>query len=294
MRTFVISTLLAGVLILFWSGCASGPVTPEKAPEPKTEKIETAEPEMKKVTEDVQLVAKRSSYYSDGVLASYSVYTYADEGTEKREEVMYNSGDEVEERIKYTYEKGNLIESRVYNGDGELQYLHQYAYNDSGLLSEDKLLDPKGELQTRQTFDYNRNGNKTKWSVYNGAGALHSYSIYEYKNGLNYRIENYSAAGDLMDYFVIEYNADENPVKRTWYSGSDELEETRAFEYENGALEKETVFRANGSVKRYIEYLNNSYDNPVEVVFMDGSEDIQEQVTYEYINRTRVYYQAVE
>lgn len=289
MRTYVISALLAGALILFWTGCASEPVTPEKAPEPATEKTETAETEMQRVTEDVQLVAKRTSYYPDGVLASYRVYRYADEGTEKREEVMYSFDDEVEERIEYTYANGNMIESRTYNGDGELQRVHQYAYNDSGLPVEDKLLDSKGELQTRQTFEYNRDGKKTKWSVYNGNGALLSYSIYEFENGLNSRIENYSASGVLLDYFVIEYNADEQPVQRTWYNSSDEPEETRTFEYQDGALVKATVLRANGSVKRQIMYANNSYGNPVEVVYMDAGEDILEQLTYEYINRTKVY-----
>ncbi len=294
MRKYLIVTLLAGVLILFWSGCASQPETKEKATEPKVQKTETSEPEMEKVTEDVQLVAKRSSYYSDGVLASYRVYTYADEGSEKREEVMYNSDDEVEERIEYTYERGTLIESRTYNGNGELQRVHQYEYNQEGLLIEDKLLDPKGELQTRQLFEYNQNGKKTKWSIYNSEGTLLSYSIYEYENGLNTRIENYSAAGDLLDYFIIEYNNDGKPENRTWYNGSDEVEETRSFEYEDGALVKETVYRANGSVKRHIVYTNNGYGNPVEVVYMDAGEDILEQVAYEYINRTRVYYQPVE
>ena len=294
MRNYLIVTLLAGVLILFWSGCAGQPETVEKAPEPKTEGVETAEPEMKKVTKDVQLVAKRSSYYPDGVLASYRVYTYADEGTAKREEVMYNSDDEVEERIEYTYEDGNLIESRTYNSDAELQRIHEYAYNDEGLLVEDQLLDPKGELQTRQVFEYNQDGKKTKWSVFNGEGTLLSYSIYEYENGMNTRIENYSAAGDLLDYFVIEYNADGKPVERVWYNGSDELEETRSFEYEDGALVKETVYRANGSVKRQIVYSNNSYGNPVEAVYMDAGDDVLEQLTYEYINRTRIYYEPVE
>jgi len=298
MRKSLILFLLAGALILVWSGCAGQPeaVDKEQAPAVKEEAKDTepAEPEMKKVVEEVQLVSKRSSYYSDGVLASYRVYTYAEEGTEQREEVMYNSDDEVEERITYSYEDGKLIEKQNYNGKGDLQRIHQYAYDENGFLLEDKLVNPKGETQTLQEFEYNSEGKKIKWSVSNGEGALLSYSIYEYEDGLNTKIENFSASGNLLDYFILEYNTGRNPIKRTWYDSDDQIVESRVYEYEEGALKKETLFRANGSVKRHIIYSNNSSGNPVEFVYMDAGENIQEQVTYEYINRTKVSYEPAE
>ncbi|MDZ7794036.1 MAG: hypothetical protein U5P10_10215 [Spirochaetia bacterium] len=312
MRKSLIFVLLAGALVLLWTGCASQPETSEKAPEPKTEaetaeaetaeaetgeaeeSTEATEPELEKVVEEVQLVSKKTTYYSDGVLASYRVYSYADEGTEKREEILYNSDDEIEERIVYTYEGGNLTESRHYNGNNELQRIHQFDYNEEGLLIEDLLLNAKEEQQTRQEFEYNPAGHKSKWLVYNGNDTLMSYSLYEYKDGLNTRIENYSAGNDLLDYFVIEYNSGGKPEKRVWYNSSDQREQSRLYEYENGALVNETLLRANGSVKRKITYVNNSFGNPVEVVYMDAGEDIQEQVTCDYITRSKVSYKVVE
>src|SRR6056297_3604559 len=302
MRKSLIFVLLAGALVLLWSGCASQPETSEKASEATTEAktaeeektTETTEPQLEKVVEEVQLVSKRTTYYSDGVLASYRVYSYADEGTEKREEILYNSEDEAEERIVYTYEDGNLSESRHYNGSNELQRIHQFSYNDEGLLSEDLLLNAKEEQQTRQEYEYNSAGDKSKWLVYNSSDTLMSYSLYEYQDGLNTRIENYSAGNDLLDYFVIEYTSGGKPEKRVWYNSSDQREQSRLYEYEDGALVNETLLRANGSVKRKIVYVNNSFGNPVEVVYMDAGEDIQEQVTYDYITRNKVSYKVVE
>jgi uncharacterized protein YcfL len=296
MRKSLIFVLLAGALVLLWTGCASQPETSEKAPGTKTEakSAEATEPEMEKVVEDVQLVSKRTSYYSDGVLASYRVYSYADEGTEKREEILYNSDDEAEERIVYTYEDGSLTESRHFNGNNELQRIHQFDYNDEGLLSEDLLLNAKEEQQTRQEFEYTTDGRKSKWLVYNGNDTLMSYSLYEYQDGLNTRIESYSAGNELLDYFVIDYTPGGKPEKRVWYNSSDQREQSRLYEYDNGTLVNETVLRANGSVKREIVYTNNSFGNPVEVVYMDAGENIQEQVTYEYITRSKVYYKVVE
>ncbi|HKK64487.1 MAG TPA: hypothetical protein VJ967_01440 [Clostridia bacterium] len=302
MRKSLIFVLLAGALVLLWSGCASQPETSEKASEATTEAktaeeektTETTEPQLEKVVEEVQLVSKRTTYYSDGVLASYRVYSYAEEGTEKREEVLYNSDDEIEERIVYTYEDGRLMESRHYNANNDLQQMHKFDYNDEGLVSEDLLLNAKGEQQTRQEFEYNPAGQKSKWLVYNGNDTLMSYSLYEYQSGLNTRIENYSAGNELLDYFVIEHNSEGKPEERVWYNSSDQREQSRLYEYENGALVNETVLRANGSVKREIVYVNNRVGNPVEVVYMDAGENIQEQVTYEYITRSKVSYKVVE
>ncbi|MCF7915570.1 MAG: hypothetical protein K9L66_10425 [Spirochaetaceae bacterium] len=302
MRKSLICALLAGALVLLWTGCASQPDTSEKVSETKQEAMpaeaeetaEATEPEMEKVVEEVQLVTKRTTYYSDGVLASYRVYSYADEGTEKREEILYNSDDEAEERIVYTYEDGNLTESRHYNGNNELRRIHQFSYNDEGLLSEDLLLNAKEEQQTRQAYEYNSAGHKRKWLVYNSNDTLMSYSLYEYQDGLNTRIENYSAGNDLLDYFVIEYTPAGKPEKRVWYNSSDQREQSRVYEYENKALVNETILRANGSVKRKIVYVNNSFGNPVEVVYMDAGGDIQEQVTYDYITRSKVSYKVVE
>lgn len=296
MRKSFIFVLLALSLVLLGIGCASQPETAEKAIETKAEEktTETAAPEMEKIVEEVQLVSKKTTYYSDGVLASYRVFSYADEGTEKREEVLYNSDDEAEERIVYTYEGGNLVESRHYNGNNELQRIHRFDYNDEGLLIEDLLLNAEEEQQTRQEFEYNPAGRKSKWLVYNSDDTLISYSLYEYQDGLNTRIENYSAGNELLDYFVIEYNSEAKPEKRVWYNSSDQREQSRLYEYENGALVEETLLRANGSVKRKIVYKNNSFGNPVEVVYMDAGDDIQEQVTYEYITRNKVSYRVVE
>ena len=295
--------LLAGFIMIF-SGCVSEDVPPAAAG--KTGESEAGEPEIrtKRVVEEVQLVSRELSYYPDGVLASYRVYTYADEGIQKLEEALYNSDDELLERLVYKYEDGNYRSKQTYeglgellqtyDGNGELQNYHTFKYNDAGLLTEDVLYNLYDEPQTRQVYGYDALGNKTEWKVFNGDGALLSTTEYLYEDGLNTRIENYSPDGTLLDYFQLEYDSSSRLIRRTWYSGEDEVMQVHRYVYENGVLAEERVLRTNGSLKRRIVYTSNRAGYPVEAVYLDGGDNIQEQMAYEYVTRTRITYQKVK
>ena len=304
MKNTLITFVLISLVLFLVFGCTSQPADTTDSTEvdasqqkSKTEKAaekETKEPGVKKVVEEVQLIKKRLSYYSDGVLDDYREYIYAEEGTNLLEEGLYSSEDKLEEKKVYTYQDDLRAKMEIFNEKGDLRSVHEYTYDAKGNMVEDVLYDGEEKLQTRQQYEYNSQGQKTKWSVYGGSGALLSYSEYSYERGLNTRIENFSPGGDLLDYFVIEYNDEDLPVKNTWYSADDDVEEIREFDYAGGALSEEILRRGNGSVKRKILYTNNDKGNPVEAVHKDGGEKVLETVVYEYSTREFEKYVTVE
>lgn len=299
MRKMVFPLLLLAGSLLIFSGCVSRTGSPADGGAGDESRISTV-----REVEEVQLVSRELSYYPDGVLASYRIYTYAEEGTEKLEEALYNSDDEMIERLIFKYEDGNQRSKQTYegfgellqtyDGNGELLNYHAFKYDDDGQMTEDALYNGKDELQTRQEFEYDRRGNKVKWSVFSGDGALLSYTTYEYEEGLNTLIENHGPDGDVPDYFQLEYDQAGRLVKRTWYTGDDQVEQVHVYVYEGDSLAEERILRGNGSVKRRILYTNNSYGYPVEVVYMDGGNKVREIKGYEYVTRTRITYRQVK
>lgn len=260
----------------------------KEAPEKKVKEKEPEEPkyEMREVTEEVEVVKRKLTYFARGVLDRYRVYTYPDEAARVLDEKLYNSEDKLQERVEYRYENGNPAEKAVYDGAGDLQRRHVYSYDDAARLTEDALYNASEELQSRSVYTYDEEGNKVEWRVYDGSGGLLSYTKYIYENGRNTRIENYRPGGAVEDYFVNEFDKKGRKVRSTWYDSSDEVVQYRTFSYEGGALAEEVVHRANGSVKLRIIYTNNDAGNPVKVRYEEADGDVREIINYEYVTRT--------
>lgn len=298
MKKTYIGLLLSAVVLFSMMGCASAPVQSveeavSRAPAPAAEEQKEVT-KTKKIVEEVQIVSKELAYYWDGVLASYRVYKYAEEGVQRLEEILYNSDDEVQEQIVYKYEGGNCRTMQTFNDAGKLQSYHTYRYNSKNQVVEDAYFNARDELQTRQEYEYDADGKKIRWNVYNGDNALLSYTLYLYEGKLNTRVENYSTSDQLLDYFVNEYSPEGNLSRSIWYSENDKVEETREYTYEKAFLVEEKILRGNGSVRRRVQFTNNDSGNPVEKVFLDGGGNIQERVTYEYITRTSIRYETVK
>lgn len=273
-------------------GCAGVPEEAEEAAEPVS--AEEEKQEFKEVQETLQVVERKSFYYPDGVLDEYRVFTYKDSSTEVRKEELFSSSDELQEKIEYTYERGRCTEKTTYGEDGEQTRTHEYSYDEQGNLVEDTLYDSDDNLQSISRYEYNENGERTKWSIFDRNDTLLAYTEYTYEDGKNTRIENFSPSGDMEDYFVLEYDGDGRLEKKTWHDSSGKVEEYTAFEYEEGALVAEVVHRGNDSVKRKIQYNNNSHGNPESLVYMDGGDNVQERVAFEYTERTRTRRVAVD
>ncbi len=285
MRVILLALLTLSLSALFF-GCAGTPEGVEaEAGEKKT--VEKEQPKYREVTETIQLIEKKSFYYPDGVLDRYRIFAYPEGKPTLLKEEMFNSEDELQERITYEYEEGLCSSKNTFDAEGNPVSIHRYAYNGEGKLIEDKLYDGDEEAQSISKYEYDDNGRKTKWSIHDGGGALLAYTVYRYEDGLNTKIENFSPGGDLDDYFILEYGNEGRKVKETWYTGSGDIEEYRVYRYEDGAVVEETVHRKNDSVKRKILFSNNDKGNPEKAVYMDGGDNVREQVAFEYIERTR-------
>ncbi|MFW6343659.1 MAG: hypothetical protein ACOC2B_02850 [Sediminispirochaetaceae bacterium] len=285
----------AAVLAVFTViGCAGVPEDVEEAPEPAPAEKPEEKQEFKEVQETVQVVARESAYYPDGVLDEYRVFTYKDSSAEVQKEELFSSSDELQEKIEYTYEEEWCTEKTAYGEDGEKRRTHVYSYDEQGNLVEDALYDSDDNLQSVSRYEYNKNGERTKWSIFDIGDSLLAYTEYTYEDGKNTGIENFSPNGNMEDYFILEYDGEGRLEKETWYDSSGKVEEYTTFEYEDGAPVMEVVHRGNDSIKRKIRYNNNSHGNPESVVYMDGGDNVQERVAFEYTERTKTRRVAVD
>ncbi len=285
---------LAILTVLFLFACAGAPEEKPQTEEKPAKPMEEKEPEYREVKEEIQLVEKMSSYYPDGVLDQYRLYSYEEGGTKLLKEELFNSEDELQERIEYSYEGELCTKESTYTSEGELLRYHEYSYNDEGLLIEDRLFNAEDALQSLSKYEYDEEGRKSKWSIYDGNEALLAYTEYIYEGGRNTMIQNYRPGGELEDSFILEYDQRGRKVKETWYNASGDIEEYRSYRYADDYLVEEIVYRGNDSVKRKIIYTNNEAGNPVDLVYMDGGENVQEKISYEYIERIRTKMVPVE
>ncbi len=281
--------ILSVVLFMFMAGCASSPKVAEpaasvKQPE-KTAAVEKKEPV--KVVKTVFYPVKETSYYADGAVDEITVYTYDDKGVKLLKKEVFDSDNVLQEWEQYEY-SGDLVSVRKsFDKNNELQNYHVYKYDGSGNLVLDVTYNAKDEVQSKSEFVWD-NGKKVKWNVYDGSGALLSITEYKYENGLNTKILSLNPAGKLEEYFVIEYNDKGLPVKNTHYSKDNKVLDSRTYEYKDGFLVLETVYRGNGSVKRKVVYSNDSNGNHVEIVYTDSADNVQERVVKEYKSREEV------
>ncbi len=290
---FGISVLL--ILSFFFLGCATAPEEPaeqskEPVTEPEPKEVSEPEKEPEKVVKTIYLLFKESSYFADGVLDEYTIFTYEEEGTNIISKNLYTDDDVLIETRKYINENGLLVKEEVYDGSEKLQTYHTFTYDSSGNLSSEETFDNEDVLQLKSTYEYDNAGKRIKWSIYSGNDALFSYTEYTWKNGLNTRADTYTPSGELDVYFEYEYNNSGNLIKGTQYEADGDIIDFKTYSYENGHLTEEVIHRDNGSVKRKVQYLNDDRGNPAEIIFLNAAEKVQERLTREYIQREIIEY----
>jgi len=269
------------MFVMVFAACATAPEADVSQPEPiKEEKAQ--KPAV--VTETVYLASEEQSWFADGVADERRVNRYDETTTNKLESLLYDAEQKLQERTIYEWKDGLLLSERTENGAGEVTSTHRYAY-DNSLLVEDRLFDQNDELQTRLHWDYDAEGRKTRWEVYNGSGALLAYTLFHYEGGRLSSTENYNPAGGLEELFESEY---ENGllVKRSQYDKDKKLESYTSYRYENALLVEEIEHRKNGTVIRKTLYRNNEEGMPVEITYLDASDNVLERITKTYIARS--------
>ncbi len=289
---FVSFLLVLGVV--FFIGCASGPAVPEvDTVEEKSVSEESANKEKKepvKIVTTVYYPVKVESYFGDGVRDEYSVYLYDEEGVFLLKEELLNADDILQQYIISEYNGTESYNKSTFDTTGALiSYETNTLDMDGNILKREKF-DNKDVLQSVSEYEY-KDGMKSVWKVFNESGSPLGTTVYIYSDSKLIQIDSMNPGGGLEEYFELIYNNDGLLSENNHYNADNKIQDSRSFEYRDGFLVMELVKRKNGSVLRKIMYKNDQFGNPVETVFMDAGDNVQERLIIVYKSREEISYE---
>ncbi len=291
-----VSALLAVALLLL-SACATRP-----APVSQTETVPAAVQKVRKertVTVRVPILIKETAFYPDGLVDSYSVYSYDEAQMRLLEKKSFDAArpDPVE-RIVSQYEGGRLVSNTTYDSDGKVRVKREYGYDASDRLVSERVLDSKGLVQSISAFSYDSDGNKTEWKVLDKDSISKAVTSYSYQNGKLVLIEMKNGSGALTGSIRIEYDAQGREVKRS-YLGTDgalqKYEQSVYAEGTNGLPAALETHYPSGALNVRTAYTYGPDGEILAEVDTDSKSAVKETRKYEYRiredHKTEVYYE---
>ncbi len=283
---------LSVVLVILFSvlmfGCATAPAV-EEAPDavaavpadPETQIAPEPEPSFR----TVYLLSRERSLLGDGRLDSYRELSYEPTGTGLIEDLRFTATGRLMQARRYELRDGRPVEERLYDQENQLRAIRRFDYDAHGNLSMEEQLDAAEEFQTRSTYGYDAEGRRTSWQVFSSFAGLMGSTAYSYENDRLSRIESLSPSNDLEEYFVIEYDNEGRPTRRTQYDARDRRLGYIQYEYDGDLLMSETVRRATGAVQRSVRYEYDQAGNIVGETHFDSSGNPRERIEREFIIR---------
>ena len=279
-------------IAVFFTACATTSNTVEPAADKVTAApaVEEVKKEPVKIVTTVFYPVKEESYFGDGTKDEYRIFSYNDDGTLLLKEKLYSSDDQPQESIVSEYLSSELAIRKFYGSDSNLKSYEKIIMDSNGSILKNEKFDNKDNLQSISAYEY-KNGLKVNWRVYNASNSLLSTIDYIYTGKLLTRIESLSPGGDLEEYFVVKYDSNGLLVENTHFNTDGKIEDSKTFEYKDGFLFMEEEHRKNGSVSRKVMYQNDKNGNPVEIVFMDAGDNVQERLVRTYESREEISYE---
>ncbi len=296
-------TLTAGTVVLFMISCASEPaltethVTPSKpvdqsvATAPLAESAPLVEPEAGDLGEphdtpqSVFLLTRESSYFGDGSLDTYRTIVYSETGTERLEQILYSAdGDVIETRV-YATRHDRTEEVRILDARGATVTTWTRRFDPDGRLVEETQRDADGEVQTRSMHTYDEHGRLSELEVYSTFAGPMGSTVFIYEGELRVRAESLGPNGELEEFFLYEYDADDRLVRRTHSTASGRVLGHIVYAFAEDMVVHETFFRANGSVLRSAEFEYDDAGNRVVERHFDHAGTLRETIRREFIAR---------
>ena len=278
------------IIALVFTGCATSPNITEVVKDPEPIVVAEVEKEAVKIVSIVYYPVKVESYFGDGVKDEYTIFNYNGGGSLLLEEGLFSADDSLQQSIKYEYKRPESTVKSHYNFSGNLiSYEINTMDTDGNLLKREKF-DNKDVLQSMSEYEY-VNGMMSIWKVFGESGGLLSTTVYSYSDNLLSHIESLSPGGELEEYFELNYDANGLLLENIHKNADGKILDSRSFEYKNGYLVLEIIKRKNGSVLRKILYENDKYGNPVETVFMDAGDNVQERLVTVFESREEISYE---
>ncbi len=282
------AVLLFVALLLF--GCTSVPKKGdgESAEAVSKAEIETVEEKGQVIQEEaipekLALLTREYSYYGDGLLDTYIVFTYSEDTAELLKEEFYNNLNELTQTVSYEYNNGSVFQKVTHDPKGKRNFYRVYSYNDRSLLESESRFDGEDNLQTVSEYEYDDSGNRMKWSLYDGSGAMLAFNTYLYEGKKNIRIDFFNPSGMLEKYSVIEYDADSNKVKESLYLSSNKLENFTLYTYEDNMLILESSFKGTEKHIRSASYEHDQDGSMVRIKYLNKQKKIIEIKEREYM-----------
>ncbi len=292
------AVLLFIMLLLF--GCMSAP---KKDTEESTQAVSKGETEVKEaeeekpqtakkeeeqkiqekvIPEELALLSKEYSYYADGLLEKYTVFTYKENSAELIKEELYNNLDELIQTISYKFSNELVSMKESYNSEGIIKSYRIYTYNDMNLIESESRFDEQDSIQSASKYEYNNAGNRIKWSIHDGTGALLAYNTYLYQDNANIRIDFFNPSGKLKKYSTIEYDANNNKIKESFYLPNKKLQNYTMYFYKNNLLITESSFEIPEKHTHSVSYEYDQNGNIIRINYSDKNKIIVEMKKREY------------
>ena len=193
------------------------------------------------------------NYYSKGVIIKVHTYNYFDN-------------------------KQNIIERRVYNPDGSLNYHEIYKYDDNNNMVEANSY-KADKLSIKVILKYDTKNNLIEESEYNPDGSLYSKSFYQYDNKGN-RIEKstYGANGDIESKNVFIYDNNNNLIgeKEENYYSKYKSSYEYSYIYDLKGNKIIEMYSSKYSTRNYNTIKTYEYDEKNRLIeYCDGNDNIE-------------------
>lgn len=284
-----IFTAFLSISVLIIAGCATSQTGNAETDRNimETNAAEEKDGEKAAVTKIVELpyIVRETSFFSDGYIDGYKVYTYNDDMSLARED-LFDSFDEIIESIVFEELSDGTVKKSLFDAGGSLQSWKMITSSPEGLVTKIESYNSEDKLQTISEYTYDSQGNKTLWTVYDGDKVVLSETEYIYEAGMNIRIDLYDAGLKLREYFVNEYSGG-LLIKNTHFDENDKIKAVIEYAYTGSELTKKSYLRANGSISRTVKYTNDDKGSPVKLEYFDGNGKLKDwnEKEYEYISK---------
>jgi len=178
-------------------------------------------------------------YNLNGKVKSLKENNYKAE--EKFGEIVKGEKEESFTPVTIFNKDGNLIESSMYNANGELEFKTIYKYNEKGYINKEITYVANGEFNTNNYHVYNEKGFLIEKNNFNAKDSLVSKSNYRYdEKGNNIEINYYKL--EEIDYKIkFEYNAKGQIIESNYYDSDGSIIGKIKYLYNNKGNEEEVA-----------------------------------------------------
>lgn len=242
------------------------------------------------------VLVKETAFYSDGLVDSYSVYSYDDSQTTLLEKKSYDAArpDPVE-RLVPQYKDGKRSAELVYDADGKAKLTREFDLDAAGRIAQERILDSKGALQSVSSYAYDAEGNRVEWKVLDASSILRAVTSYSYKAGKLALIEMRGPSGAKTGSIAVEYDAAGRELKRSYLAADGSLQKYEASIYEGNRLVALETRRPDGSLASRLSYAYGEAGELLSATETDSKGAVKGTTKYEYRIRedqkTEVYYE---